>query len=413
MKRVWLHGGVLLDPEAEAPFPGNLLLEAGRILGRFPADAPAPENAEALDLAGLQVAPGYLDLHYHGRLVFTRPEGAERELVAAGRRLLRHGVTGFLPTTVAWPQALLMTQVSHWASVCDALYDAPGACPLGLHLEGPWISPDAAGAQPRGAIRAYRAAEGAEILDRGEGWIRMVTLAPEAEGVGALQAELQRRGIVASLGHTRAFGDVIKKSISAGASHVTHLFNAMSGLHHRRAGLAGVALEDDRLSFDLICDSVHISPEMVRLAARTRGEGMVLITDRVELPGPEDGADRSSGASRHEEAGPRQGRVKNDADHPAHDAPGLAGVQERDGAMYLPDGTLAGSALSMDLAVRNAVRFGEMSVLEAVRAATLRPARLLGMEGVRGTLRAGARADLVILEGDGYLCQTWLGGSPV
>lgn len=383
MKRVWLHGAVLLDPEAEAPAEGSLLLEGGRILGRFPAGAHAPEAAEALDLSGLHVAPGYLDLHYHGRLVFTRPERAEREIAAAGLRLLRHGVTGFLPTTVAWPQALLMKQVSHWASVCDALHDAPGACPLGLHLEGPWISPEAAGAQPRGAIRAYRATEGAEVLDRGEGWIRMVTLAPEAEGVGELQAELQRRGITASLGHSRAHGDTIKKSISAGASHVTHLFNAMSGLHHRRTGLAGVALEDDRLSFDLICDSIHISPEMVRLAARTRGEGLVLITDRVEMPGPVD------------------------------DAHGMAGVQERDGAMYLPDGTLAGSALSMDLAVQGAVRFGGMSLLEAVRAATLRPARLLGISGSRGVLRAGARADLVVLEGDGRLRQTWLGGRPV
>ncbi len=409
MKRVWLHGAVLLDPEAEAPAEGSLLLEGGRIRERFPAGAPAPEDAEALDLSGLLVAPGYLDLHYHGRLVFTRPERAGREIDAAGRRLLRHGVTGFLPTTVAWPQQHLVKQVSHWASVCDALDDAPRARPLGLHLEGPWISPDAAGAQPRGAIRAYRAEEGAEILDRGEGWIRMVTLAPEAEGAFALQAELQRRGITASLGHSRALGDTVKKSISAGACHVTHLFNAMSGLHHRQTGLAGVALEDDRLSFDLICDSVHVSPEMVRLAARARGDGLVLITDRVETPDPEDDAAQVSGAALHD----RAGRVKDDADEPDHDAAGMAGVQERDGAMYLQDGTLAGSALTMDSAVQGAVRFGGMSLLEAVRAATLRPARLLGMSGSRGVLRAGARADLVVLEGDGRLRQTWLGGRPV
>jgi N-acetylglucosamine-6-phosphate deacetylase len=156
----------------------------------------------------------------------------------------------------------------------------------------------------------------------------------------------------------------------------------MGALHHRAPGLAGVALTDDRLTCDLICDGVHVDPALVDLAARAKGEGLVLITDRVELP-----------------------------DGPAERSFGSAGAVQDDGeALRLADGRLAGSSLGLDRALRNAERFASMTRLDAVAACSLRPARVLGVESERGSFRPGARADFVILTADGSVRETWVGG---
>jgi N-acetylglucosamine-6-phosphate deacetylase len=271
-----------------------------------------------------------------------------------------------------------MTRVTALAEAC-ARVSGGGAAALGLHLEGPWIAADAAGAQPPDGIRDCSPIEAQQLLDRAHGLVRMVTLAPELPGAAALLAELGRRGVVAALGHSQANAAQVEVAVTQGARHVTHLWNAMSGLHHRAPGLAGVALADDRLSCDLICDGVHVHPLAVRLAARAKRERLLLITDRV-----------SAGAGFG------------------------AGTLLDDGtALRLADGRLAGSRLTLDRAVRNAVSFAAMTQLEAIAAVTLRPARLLGLERERGTLRSGARADLVVLDAAGGVAETWLAGDRV
>ena len=228
MSAVALQNAWLLDPEAPEPRRGGLLLREGRIerpLG--PHEAP-PADAATYDVAGLGVAPGLLDVHDHGSLVFAPAGEVAGRLEQMGRDRLAHGVTGYLPTTVAWPQAELMTRVTELAVAVDALRDTRvGAATLGLHLEGPWISPGAAGAQPAPGIRPYDTREGHAVLERGEGRIAMVTLAPEVEGADALLGELGRRSIRAAIGHSLADVDSIERAIDQGASHVTHLFNAM------------------------------------------------------------------------------------------------------------------------------------------------------------------------------------------
>lgn len=374
MSRVALVNALLLDPEADAPASGGLLLEDGRITARLGA-AEAPASAQRIDLGGRALAPGFLDLHYHGALVHGPLGEAAAGVSETARTLLASGVTGFLPTTVAWPEPELLARVGALAEAC-AVGANDGATPLGLHLEGPWISADAAGAQPEVGIRDFDAREGARVFERAHGTLRMVTFAPELPGAPALQAELARRGIVAALGHSQADAEQVEAAVSRGARHVTHLWNAMSGLHHRAPGLAGAALADDRVSCDLICDGVHVHPAAVRVAARAKRERLLLITDRVAA-----GAGFGAGA-----------------------------LVDDGTALRLADGRLAGSRLTLDRALHNAVSFRAMTRLEAVAAVTVRPARLLGLERERGTLRPGARADLALLDEGDRVVETWLAG---
>jgi N-acetylglucosamine-6-phosphate deacetylase len=380
MERLLLEPALLLDPEARTENAGALLVREGRIEARLAPGERAPSEARRVRLPGLALAPGFLDLHFHGALVFTPPAEAAAALRSAGAALLATGVTSYLPTTVTWPAQELAAHVSAWAKAAAALANATdGAVPLGLHLEGPWIRPEAAGAQPRAGIQPYRAAD-RELLDRAEGRVRLVTLAPEVEGSAALLAELARRDVVASLGHSLASAEDCERAIGAGARHVTHLFNAMGTFHQRAPGLIGVALGDDRLSCDLICDGVHVHPAGVRAAARAKRDRLALITDNVAPS----------------QAGFGAGAIRDD------------GVTLR-----LADGTLAGSRLTLDRALANAQAFTGWSRLEAVRALTLAPARVLGLERERGTLRLGARADFAMLAADGSVAETWIGGRPL
>lgn len=384
MERVLLHDAQLLDPEAGAVRPGSLLLRGERIEARLAAGEAGPGDARSVSLGGALLCPGFIDLHYHGSLPFHDASAFDASLTASCEALVRHGTTAFLATTVAWETEALASRVSALAD-CVTRPGRRGAAPIGIHLEGPWLAADAAGAQPAAGIRDYDAREGRELLARGRGAVRMVTLAPELPGAPALLDDLAREGVLAALGHSRADAARALAAIERGARHVTHLFNAMGPLHHREPGLAGVALADERLTCDLICDGAHVHPVVVRAAARALGERLVLITDRIE-PVAAGAAPLSFGS----------GDVRDD------------GV-----ALRLPDGRLAGSCVTLDLALRNARRFAGLSLLDAIAACTLRPALRLGIERERGTLRSGARADLVVLGEDGSVRATWLGGREV
>ena len=341
-----------------------------------------------VDLAGRRLAPGFIDVHFHGATIFDPVDAPAASLRQDAASILRHGVTAFLPTTIALDAASLTQRVAGLARAAAEHKD--GAAVLGIHLEGPWISADAPGAQPRDAIRAYDPAEGRAVLDRGQGMVKMVTLAPEVPGAAELLEELARRDVIPALGHTRADAETAADGFDRGVLHATHLYNAMGSFHHREPGAIGAVFGDDRVSCDLICDGVHVHPAAVRAAARAKGERLLLITDRVEPP-PESLA---GGA-------------------PLGDGLGQ-GPLTADGPVWrLADGTLAGSRLELADAVSNAVEFGAMTPLAAVAAATLGPATLLGVQSERGTLRPRARADLVVLEADGAVAETWIGGQQV
>jgi N-acetylglucosamine-6-phosphate deacetylase len=352
-----VHGGVDLHGA-----PVEIAIADGRVVARaseLPADAPL------LDASGLMVAPGFLDLQVNGAGgvdVTAQPD----RLGELGPLLAPHGVTGFLPTVITAAAAARDGALAALAALRQA--PAAGAAPLGLHFEGPLLAPARKGAHPADLL----CAPSAELV---AGWSReagvtMVTLAPELPGALELIAALRDRGVVVALGHTEASGAEIAAALAAGASCVTHLFNAMSSPSAREPGAAGVALGGDDLVAGVIADGHHLDPHLLRTAWRALGPDRFLaVSDTTAALGQPDGPIR-------------------------------LGEQEAflaDGVVRLADGTLAGSASSLADCLRVLRATTGCSPAEAVATATTTPARLIGDEH-RGRLDAGCRGDLVLLD---------------
>jgi N-acetylglucosamine-6-phosphate deacetylase len=244
----------------------------------------------------------------------------------------------------------------------------------GIHLEGPFIAEARCGAHDPAVLREPDPAAVDALLHAGHGAVRMVTLAPELPGGVRAVRQLTEAGVIAAIGHTDGTEEQIRPAIDAGATVGTHLFNGMRPLHHREPGPIGALLDDERVTIELICDLVHVHPTVLRLAATYAGRGRtVLITDAMSATDATDGRYHL-------------GRLE---------------VDVRDGVATLADtGSLAGSTLTMDVAFRNFVRDAGLSVLDAVRATSGRPAELLGLADHTGSLRAGLAADLVVLSDD-------------
>ncbi len=333
-----------------------------------------------IDADGLLVAPGFVDLQINGGFGYdftTQPE----HIWTVGTRLPAHGVTAFLPTIVSGST----TQVDAARAV---LAGGPppgyrGAVPLGLHLEGPMIRPEYRGTHPVEALSP-------PALGRVEGWspaggVRMVTIAPELDGAAAVIAELVVRGVVVSLGHSGAGYEQALSAIETGARFGTHLFNAMTGLHHRSPGLVGALLDSPQMVVGLIVDGIHLHPAAVRVAWRVKGpEGVALVTDAMAAMGMGRGSFRI----------------------------GSVQVTVGDDGPRNPDGRLAGSDLTLDRAVRNLIAFTGCPVTDALTTVTLTPARLLG-DHRRGVIASGARSDLVLLDDQLVVRATIVGGEPV
>ena len=307
-----------------------------------------------IDGRGLLVAPGYVDLQCNGGLGIDLAGQPER-LWDLAAELPRFGVTAWLPTIVTTPDGIVDRAIATLAAGPPAGWR--GAVPVGLHLEGPFLSPAKRGAHPEPLLRPPTLAA-IEGWSR-EGGVAVVTVAPDLPGALEVLEALVQRGVVVSLGHTPATAGQVNAAIDVGASWVTHLFNAMAPLHHREPGLVGVALVDARLHVGLIPDGVHVHPLVVAMAQHALGERLTIVTDAVA-------------------------------------ALGRTEVTGDDAGIRLADGTLAGSTLAMDQAVRNLVAFSGCRSEAALHAASTAPAAVLG-DPVRGTLAFGARADLVLL----------------
>lgn len=343
-----------------------------------------PAGTKVVDFGEAILAPGFIDIHIHGGAGVDAMRAPASELPRMGKFLASHGVTGYFPTTVAAPIGDTCAALERLAGAIEAAESGGSAAarPLGIHLEGPFLSHKRRGVHPPENL----ATPTPEIFDRlwqaAHGRVRMMTIAPELPGALEVIAEAARRKVCVSIGHSDAEMPIAQQAARAGARHATHTFNAMRPLDHRDPGILGEVLSDDNLSADIIADGIHLSPAVVQLFLRAKGpERSVLITDAISATGMPDG---------RYQLGPIE-------------------VDVKDGKCT-SGGSLAGSVLTMDRAVRNVTQFSRWSLKDAVRAATLNAARAAGTISDRGILAPGATADFVILNDRGEVLKTVIGG---
>ncbi len=379
--RIALAGGRAVTPDGVVE-DAVLLIEDGRIhaIGRSSDLQPEP-GSRILDTSGLTLFPGFVDTHIHGGhgddVMLHGEAGIDR--IAAD--LLRYGVTSWQPTTLSARHDDLMRAIE----ACRRAAERPhmGARIVGLHIEGPYINPAKKGAQSEEGIRRPDPEKCRAYLREADGLARVMTLAPELPGADDLMALLREEGVIISLGHSDADYDTALNAIERGATHATHLFNAMPPLHHRRPGLTAACLNEDALTVELIADGIHLHPQTVRLAYRAKGpDRIALVTDAMSAVGMPDG-EYTLGAHT---------------------------VTVRGDRCTLADGTIASSMLTMNRAARNMGAFTGAPLPEVARMACEVPARLSGVSHDRGSLTVGKRADLAILRDDGSVAYTLLEG---
>ncbi len=372
-----LQGASALLPDGRIQ-TADVLLENGRITAVGPA-LPAPSNAEVMALQGLTLAPGFIDVHVHGGGGFSLLSADAGEVARYAGWAASRGVTGFLATICA-------ANLEHGIACARAATAAngDGARLLGVNFEGPFVSPERRGALPAGWLQTPDARLLDRLLDTGD--VRVMTIAPELDGDDAVIRRTLERGVTVSLGHTDATFDVASRAFQAGASHVTHAFNAMRPLHHREPGPIGAAIAADNVTVEAIADGVHLHPATVRLLIEAFGPDRVcLVTDAVTPAGLDSGVFRIGG----EEA------------------------SLQDGSIRLPNGTIAGSAATMDAVVRNVVEWGCADLAAALRMASAVPARVAGVARSMGAIKPGYDADLVALTPDLRVARTWVAGRVV
>lgn len=366
-----------------------LVLVEGEVIVEIASQTarPLPPGAQLVDFGDAVLAPGFVDIHIHGGAGQDVMNADLAGLAALEQFLATHGVTGYFPTTLTAPMDDTLSALDRLATAIEGAERDDGsevgrAQPLGIHVEGPFISHIRRGVHPP----AYLLRPTLDLFDRfwqaARGRIRLMTIAPELEGAREVIAEAARRGVCVSLGHSDADLEAARSGVAAGARHFTHGFNAMRPLDHREPGIIGEMLTDSRVSADIIVDGVHLNPAIVELFLKAKGPDLaVLITDATAATGMPEGRYRL----------------------------GTLDVEVRDGRC-MAEGKLAGSVLTMDRAVRNVMQFAHWDLQQALRPASLNPATVAGLTR-RGKLEAGCRADIVVLSPQGEVKTTIVRGA--
>ena len=351
-------------------------VEDGIFTDLIPGDGPA----EGLDLQGQCVIPGLIDIHTHGNSGEDFSDGSYEGLERMARYLAQNGVTGFAPASMTLPYEVLETAYRCARRLRDA---KPGDCAelLGINMEGPFFSEKKKGAQNGAYLRNPDWEAFQKLYEAADGLIRIADLAPELPGAVAFTEKAARLCTV-SVAHTDATYDEAAAVYDAGATHLTHLYNAMPGIHHRKPGVIGAASEREKVFAELICDGQHVHPSAVRMAFRLFPGRVCLISDALRCCGMPDGQYTLGGQD----------------------------VFLKGGIARLEDGTIAGSAATLYECMQNAVRFG-IPRDEAIRSATLNPARQLGCLDRVGSIAVGKQADFVVCDEDLNRREVWLRGT--
>ncbi|MFC0015540.1 MULTISPECIES: N-acetylglucosamine-6-phosphate deacetylase [Allobacillus] len=382
MNQLLIKGGRVVGHE-EVYQPGYILVEDEKIKRVGPMEeAPNDENIRVIELTSNQIVfPGFIDIHIHGANGYDVMDGTMEALKEMTSVVPAEGTTSFLATTITESKEATDQALQNVARFVET--DYTGAEILGIHLEGPFINEKRAGAQPVKHILR-------PDLEQFDAWqelsnqlIKVVTMAPEMEGGQEFVKHLSNQGVIASIGHSDAIYEDVKKAEQNGLKHATHLFNGMRGIHHREPGVAGSVFLSDQLKAEVIFDEIHVNPTMVQLAYQNLGaERMMLITDSM------------------------RGKCLRNG---VYDLGGQE-VTLQDGEARLADGTLAGSVLKMNEAVKNAAQLKPMDLMKLAQLSSGNVAKSLGVDHYKGAIREGLDADLVVLTEDFEVKKTFCRG---
>jgi N-acetylglucosamine-6-phosphate deacetylase len=378
---------------AERLCNGNSLLDRPRVLiedGRISSISTheageLPAHTRFLDFPGVTLAPAFFDVHIHGAAGHDVMEATPEALETIGRFLAERGTGSFLATTVTAPLDATLRSLSGLAKLVAQPPEPGLARPLGIHLEGPFLSHLRRGAHPPAYLLAPDLGVFDRLFEAAEGHIRLMTMAPDLPGAAELAAHATARGVRISIGHSDATAAQTRAAIAAGAVSATHTFNAMRPLDHHEPGILGIVLTTDSLFAELICDGNHNTPEMVKIWWRSKGpERAILVTDAMSATGMPDGEYRL----------------------------GEFTVQVANGKASMGD-VLAGSLLTLDRALSNFVAFTGAAVEQGLRLLTANPAAMTGLSAEAGFLKVGQPANLVAVDAAGRLVASILHGQPV
>lgn len=370
-KRVWI---------GEVFIPAELVVEEGKIVQVLPYET---EEAD-IDYGDRRLVPGFIDVHTHGAYGYDTNDGTEEGLRAWMRRIPEEGVTAILPTTVTQMEDVLTKAVENVAKVAEEGYE--GAEILGIHFEGPYLDMGKKGAQPPEAIVKPDVDQFKRYQKAAKGMIKYITLAPEHDEQHALTRFCSQNGVVVSMGHSNASYDEAMMGIANGATSITHTFNGMSGFASREPGLLGTAMRSRGIYSECICDLCHSHVASLNVFFAAKGKDHpIMVTDSLRAKGCPPGGNYTLGG--HE--------IEIGAD-------GLARLKGTN--------TIAGSTLRMNRGLKNLVEIAQLPFDQALNACTINPARCLGVDDRKGRLAAGCDADIVVLEDNYDVAQTYCRG---
>jgi N-acetylglucosamine-6-phosphate deacetylase len=374
MKRLITKANIILEDKIIRN--GSLLFSESGIEKVAAYNLEVDQDTEIIEADGGYLSPGMIDTHIHGGGGFDTMDASPEALSQISQVLAAHGVTSFLPTTMTMAKDQIHSALENIRQAKKQ--GLSGAQVLGTHVEGPFISPDYIGAQnSENLIKPDL-----ELLQDYYDIVEIVTMAPEVDGALELIKELKENNITASAGHSAATYEEFQEAYQAGMNHFTHLYNAMTGLHHRKPGLVGAAFDSDS-TVELIVDLIHHHQAVDRFTIQAKGaDKIILVSDGMEATGLEDGEYELGGQKVIVEAG----------------------------AARLESGVLAGSVLTLDQAVRNLMEITEISIPEIFKMVSLNPAKKLGLDHKLGKIKAGYQADLVIFDSNFKVQKAFIKG---
>ncbi len=375
MKAIY-NGTIVTENEQ---LDGYAILFCDKIIDIVKCDE-IPKDCELIDANGGYILPGLIDIHIHGQLGHEVGFADIDGLKVISRHLIKHGVTAWYPTTTTLPEDRLNWAFGEIKKAMDMNEDEwQGAMVLGANSEGPYISYEKRGAQSP----EYIVKPNPQFIIDNSDVVKIVTIAPEVEnGLEAIKEVTTKTKTVVSLGHSNADYETATKGVLNGATLSTHTFNGMSALGHRDLGVVGAALTSDEVYCELIADTIHINPALFSMVAKLKGEKLVLITDNIGPAGLPDGEYES----------------------------GAMPVTLKSPYCKLHDGTIAGSVYHLNEALKNFRKHTSLNLCEIVNAASLNPAKLMGEDGLRGSLKKGKRADIVITDKEINVKKTFICG---